>query len=43
MTGMYDSRDSIMERSSNVGAEIERVQPKNINVTNTTYEMEGEI
>ena len=34
MIGMYDSRDSMMATSRKVGAEIERDQSKNINMTN---------
>ena len=43
MIGMYDSRDSMMETSRGVGAEIERIQSKDINMTNVTYRMEEEI
>ena len=43
MIGMYDSRDSMMETSRRVGTEIERVQSKDINMANMTYQMEGEI
>jgi hypothetical protein len=32
--GMYDSRDSMMATSRRVGAEIERVQSKYINISN---------
>ena len=43
MIGMYDSRDSMMATSRRVGTEFERVQSKYINMTNMTYQMEGEL
>ena len=43
MIGMYDSRDSMMETSRWVGTEIKQIQSKGINMTNMTYQMEGEI
>ena len=43
MIGMYDSRNSMIERSRRVGAEVEELQARDRTIKNITYQMEGEI
>jgi hypothetical protein len=40
---MYDSRDSMIERSRKFGAEIAKFQFRDKMMKNVTYQMEGEI
>ena len=43
MIGMYDSRNSIIERSRRVGAEVAQFEARDKTIKNITYQMEGEI